>query len=96
MLLDGRGWEMVSPPDKHGALIEPIDDKSDMNGVVQPALDDSSTGYLAHLEGGAAGRRTQGGWRSRSPPLSVNRGAPRPSQSNLEAVTGRRYLHNDQ
>jgi hypothetical protein len=34
-LPDGRMWEMVSPPDKHGALIEPINER----GLLQAAAD---------------------------------------------------------
>jgi hypothetical protein len=43
VLPDNRGWEMVSPPEKHGALIEPIPEI----GVVQAAADGSAITYLA-------------------------------------------------
>ena len=42
-LPDGRGWEMVSPPDKHGALLEPIRE----TGVVQAAAAGDALTYLA-------------------------------------------------
>ena len=42
-LPDHRGWELVSPPDKHGALIEPISEF----GVVQAAASGSGITYRA-------------------------------------------------
>jgi DNA-binding beta-propeller fold protein YncE len=42
-LPDGRAWELVSPPDQHGALIEPIGEQ----GVVQAAPDGGAVTYLA-------------------------------------------------
>jgi hypothetical protein len=42
-LLDDRGWELVSPADKHGALFKPIGEA----GVVQAAVDGSAISYLA-------------------------------------------------
>jgi hypothetical protein len=44
-LPDGRQWEMVSPLQKNGASIEPIEE-----GVVQSALDGASVSYLAARE----------------------------------------------
>jgi hypothetical protein len=44
-LLDGRAWEMVSPPDKHGATLEslsPLD-----GGLTQAAQDGGAIAYLA-------------------------------------------------
>jgi hypothetical protein len=42
-LLDDRGWELVSPADKHGALFKPIAEA----GVVQAAADGSAISYLS-------------------------------------------------
>jgi Tol biopolymer transport system component len=44
-LPDGRAWELVSPPDKHGALIEPTEG---VQGDVQAAEDGSAIGYVAN------------------------------------------------
>ncbi len=43
-LIDGRRWEMVSPEDKQGALIEPLGE----GGLIQSAEDGGSIVYLAH------------------------------------------------
>jgi hypothetical protein len=43
-LLDGRQWELVSPPDKHGALILPINE----HGVIQAAADGGAFTYVAN------------------------------------------------
>ena len=43
-LPDNRGFELVSPPDKQGALIEPISE----TGVVQAAADGSGITYLSN------------------------------------------------
>ena len=40
-LPDGRAWEMVSPPDKHGALIAPISQAA----VIQASADGSAMTY---------------------------------------------------
>ncbi len=42
-LLDGRGWELVTPPDKYGAEIEPMKE----TGVIQAAADGGAISYLA-------------------------------------------------
>lgn len=42
-LPDDRAWELVSPPDKHGALIEPISE----TGVIQAAASGDAITYLA-------------------------------------------------
>ena len=68
-LPDDRAWEMVSPPDKHGALIEPIRE----NLVVQAASSGEAFTYAANggAEEGTPGndrlsqflsRRTPSGW----------------------------------
>jgi hypothetical protein len=43
-LLDGRQWEMVSPPDKKGASIQTVSDSA----VLQAAADGSAFTYLAN------------------------------------------------
>jgi hypothetical protein len=43
-LLDGRQWELVSPPDKHGADLEPM---REGGGVIQAAGDGSAIAYVA-------------------------------------------------
>ena len=42
-LPDGRGWELVSPPDKHGALIGGLFDE----GMIQASTDGNAITYLA-------------------------------------------------
>ncbi len=71
-LADGRQWELVSPPDKHGALIEAIR----VQGVIQASAAGSAISYFADAptESGVPGyssavqvlsTRGGGGWRSR-------------------------------
>jgi hypothetical protein len=43
LLPDGRAWELVSPVDKHGALIDPIAEV----GVIQAAAEGNAFSYLA-------------------------------------------------
>lgn len=43
-LADGRQWELVSPPDKHGALFEAMTEEG---GVIQAAADGGGLAYLA-------------------------------------------------
>ena len=43
-LIDGRGWEMVSPPDKHGEALEAITLEG---GDIQAAEDGSGLAYIA-------------------------------------------------
>lgn len=70
-LLDGRGWELVSPPDKHGALVEPIGE----DWIIQAAAEggrlaystrapseSNPSGYLIYQSSLAT--RTSGGWTS--------------------------------
>jgi NHL repeat/WD40-like Beta Propeller Repeat len=57
-LADGRAWELVSPPDKKGALIELI---SGQGGQVQAASDGSGITYLTqgpHVGENPAGKLT--------------------------------------
>jgi hypothetical protein len=73
-LLDGRQWEMVSPPDKQGASLLPITEEG---GVIQAAADGNAISYVATapIEANPAGnrsvaysqvlsQRTGGGWHS--------------------------------
>jgi hypothetical protein len=88
-LPDGRQWELVSPADKHGALLEPIGE----GWVIQAAKQGGALTYVANAptESAPAGydnfeqvlsRRTASGWVSQdiSPPqeapakLSVGQG----------------------
>jgi hypothetical protein len=73
-LLDGRQWELVSPPDKHGALIEQIGTKGE--GLIQASVDGTAVTYTADAptEGGVQGydnkvqvfsTRGGGGWSTR-------------------------------
>src|SRR5580693_8219653 len=54
VLPDGRAWELVSPPDKHGSTILPIPPKG---GVIQASEDGERIAYLASapVESGALG-----------------------------------------
>jgi DNA-binding beta-propeller fold protein YncE len=44
MLPDGRGWELVSPPNKHGSTVEMLSKRA---GAVQASLDGSRLAWLA-------------------------------------------------
>jgi WD40-like Beta Propeller Repeat len=44
-LLDGRGWEMVSPPDKQGSGLLPI---NGVGAVIQASVDGSAISYAAN------------------------------------------------
>jgi len=70
-LPDDRAWELVSPPDKHGALIYPI---NEYEGVIEAAANGAAVTYEtnAPIEASPQGypyrddqvlaRRTSGGW----------------------------------
>jgi hypothetical protein len=71
VLPDGREWQLVSPPDKHGAVIEPIP----FEGVVQAAENGSAVTYLTNgsIAGAPSGNanlsqvlstRSPAGWQS--------------------------------
>ncbi len=74
-LPDGRQWELVSPPNKHGAGIEPINAEG---GLIQAAAGGGALAYIAEgpTESDPAGstaleftpllatRRSSGGWES--------------------------------
>jgi DNA-binding beta-propeller fold protein YncE len=44
VLPDGRAWELVSPPNKHGAPLEPLTEEG---GVIQAAADGGALAYVA-------------------------------------------------
>ncbi len=44
LLADGRGWELVSPPNKHGSPLLPIDREG---GVIQASADGRAITYIA-------------------------------------------------
>ena len=84
-LPDERGWEMVSPPEKHGALVEPIGE----DWLIQAAADGNGLAYVTRtaLEAEPAGalvydtqlakRSPAGGWSSRElalPHASISTG----------------------
>lgn len=56
-LIDGRGWELVSPPDKHGSALEAITPEG---GVIQAAADGDGLAYIARapLDAEPAGNRS--------------------------------------
>ena len=76
-LLDGRRWEMVSPPNKYGTLIEPLRRENE----IQAASGGGALAYLPHgpielrpqsnTGGQALAIRTRAGWSSRDiePPV---------------------------
>jgi hypothetical protein len=77
-LPDGREWEMVSPADMHGALVQPIEGED----VIQAAADGDAFTYLTDspTEGQPPGysnlvqvfsARGPGGWQSRDVALPV-------------------------
>ena len=92
-LLDGRAWELVSPPNKHGASIESIGEV----GVVQAAAGGEAVSYLANAptEATAAGNdnaqvqvlstRSGGGW------SSVDIATPHERASGHDAGPGPEY-----
>ena len=78
-LPDGRAWELVSPADKHGALIEPPEGK----GAIQAAADGSGIAYVANQpmtestesnqgEIAVLSSRAPGGWRTQEISLPKN------------------------
>jgi hypothetical protein len=82
--IDRRAWEMVSPADKHGAIVlGGLGGVSELGGQVQAAADGDGLAYLTRgsieadpagsrmIEGATAlAQRTEDGWRSKdlSPP----------------------------
>jgi hypothetical protein len=91
-LLDGRHWEMVSPPGKEDAKIEPIEE----TGVIQAAAGGNAISYLANapIEADPAGSsnkvqilstRTAGGWDSQ------NIAVPHEETTGFSAAPGQEY-----
>ena len=92
-LPDHRQWEMVSPPDKHGALINPIVQE----GLVQAAAAGDAITYNANQptepdpEGSSnevqvySAREPDGGWRTRDIEL------PHPMETAKPEQTGEQY-----
>jgi hypothetical protein len=88
-LPDGRAWELVSPANKKGGLIEPFE-----TGLIQAASDGSAITYLSTEligEGGAGrnlvpttvlSRRGQDGWRSQD--LAVANSLPPEGEQGLQ------------
>ncbi len=88
VLPDGREWELVSPPNKQGSLIEGLDDPANAGpdgAVTQAAADGHAITYLtdAPTETSPAGSdnlvqvlstREDGGWQSRD--LTIPHSAP--------------------
>ncbi|HEY3829156.1 MAG TPA: hypothetical protein VGL57_08175 [Solirubrobacteraceae bacterium] len=64
MLPDGRQWEMASPSNKEGALIQPIGGGPDFGGLIQASAEGNGIGYYATAPVGS-------GVRGNSDPLSV-------------------------
>jgi len=92
VLPDGRQWEMVSPPNKNGALIEPIMQE----GVIQAAAAGDAMTYHANAptEPGAAGYSSQvqvlstrgvGGWSTKDIAL------PHPGETDQPEGQGEDY-----
>jgi hypothetical protein len=97
-LPDGREWELVSPPEKHGGLIEGIED----TGIVQAAATGGGITYLATrpteespqgflLKEQVLSQRTPGGWVSRDLSLPHETAAG----ANLGAGEEYRYFSED-
>ncbi len=97
-LPDGRQWELVSPPDKNGALLSGIEGE----GVVQAAATGGAITYLASepTEGEPQGNggstqvlsaRGAGGWSSRD----LNPSHPRTVGAPLDGGTEYRFFSSD-
>jgi hypothetical protein len=91
-LPDGRQWEMVSPPDKHGSLVEPIGQE----GLIQASAAGGALSYFADAPIGSepAGyanesqvyaARTSAGWQSRD--IAI----PHPSATGKSEGVGEDY-----
>jgi hypothetical protein len=97
-LPDGRAWELVSPRDRHGASIEPLNSSYDTGGEIQAAGDGDGISYVTNLpvEAGVDGfpefaqvlsRRTGSGWVSSA--LSVPHAESLPTGTSV--TEGREY-----
>lgn len=92
-LPDGRQWEMVSPPDKHGADVEPIGEDwliqaaaggGRMVYVTRGSSDSNPAGYTVY-QFNLATRGSGGGWASR------NLALPHVSPTSLSVGEGQEY-----
>jgi hypothetical protein len=68
-LLDGRAWELVSPADKHGASIEPIEKEG---GLIQAAAEGRSITYISTAPVGEKGEEPLG-YRGPEPTQLISR-----------------------
>jgi hypothetical protein len=83
VLPDGREWEMVSPPEKHGALLEPIKDE----WLIQASAAGNALAYVAEgvgehgagalRESASMERGAEGAWRVGESPLGSGSGRGR-------------------
>jgi sugar lactone lactonase YvrE len=83
-LPDGRAWELVSPPDKHGSPLEPITEEG---GVIQAA---AGGGGLAYVAKGPLETRPPGVRSPQNTQLIATRGAA--GWSTVDATTPREEL----
>ncbi len=99
-LPDGRGWELVSQRDRHGASIEPLGSSFDAGGEIQASRDGGAISYVTNVptELGVVGfpefgqvlsTRTSSGWVSRG--LSVPHDPS--GQTGVAFDTGREYRY---
>ena len=99
-LPDGRGWELVSQRDRHGASIEPLGSSYDAGGEIQASRDGGAISYVTNVptELGVVGfpefgqvlsTRTSSGWVSRG--LSVPHDPS--GQTGVAFDTGREYRY---
>jgi hypothetical protein len=97
-LPDGRGWELVSPPDKHGAELLPIGEIS----VIQASAMGDAISYVAvasteaepagrALETQVLSRRAAGGWESQD--IAIPHETP--TSVGLDVGEEYRYFSND-
>ena len=95
-LLDGRLWELVSPPDKGGALIEDIEHvqaAGDGSGIVYAASEPIGENIVGHVgnNGEAVASATElstrepGGWRTRD--ISPRESSPPEERQSLNLLT---------
>ena len=94
-LPDSRSWEMVSPPNKHGALVEPIGEDwviqaaaqgSRMAFVTRAPTEEDPSGYLVY-QSVLATRSPGGGWSSHD--LAV----PHTQSTNVSVGEGWEYRY---
>jgi hypothetical protein len=97
LLPDGRQWEMVSPPQKNGALLEPINSEIFESPAIQAAAAGDAIAYQANVpteaapQGASNGaevlsvRGAEGGW------TSQDLGLPHAKAVGLSIGTGEEY-----